>query len=968
MTSATPWSVKGIDSKAREVAKDLARRSGMTLGEWLNQMILDGHDVAAVLRDEGRRQPEYRADYRSEPRYETDRHRPARNRRAYESADLDAGYEPDLSRVARVLEGLGERIETSEARSAHAVRGVSQAVEALLNRLERNEAAQESAQAETVARLQETVSGASERLHRESAQVRNSVLDRLDGLSGNLREDRARIAQLETQVTNTNVADTVQSLEATLGKLANQLYENDARTRDTLKTMREDMLGLSHRLAQSEQRDPERTAQAAIDKVITRLSQRLETAEAQTSTAIRGLEQAFASLDARMLRAEESGDVTDPESVQSLSRLAADLSRRIDDSRFEIRQALEQETQTRLDQAVSQISGRLNAVDKRSARAIESMGQDVLKIAGNLNQRMTEVERSTSGAITHLSHKLDDRLGQAEVTHAQALERLGGEIARISERLNLKIIENEKRTSQILQGVGEEIDARHQRTHADIAERIRQSEERTQKLLEEARTKIDSRLGQARTQNLLQELRPAATPDLPTPFGPTELEKKPFAEFEHGFDDNDTPDDSGQGSPPNDTSETVSEPDLTARLLEDVTLAADDLRDLSAPARKPAFDPFEDDFDTDLLTAPPQVVAETVTQPLARAAAFDGEDPFAEIDASRRASPDTLPDTLFNDDQPMFNRPAETAIPENMAGTVEPPVDSVSLSTREALAAARAAVRASIEGGDNKKSGRKDLGLKLGQSRTKTPPTGTPKGSGSTLMRAIKASSVAMVLTTAAVGSYVLVQDRPDSKPKDDIRLASALTDTATKTPAQTAQDEARLKAMYEAATLTLQSNDPKAAETMKSVALLGYAPAQYHMSLIYSGEGGLVKVDKTEARNWAERAAAGGHAPAMYNLGIMLYNGDGGPQDRVGAAQWFRKAAEYGVRDSYYNMGALYQQGDGVPMNLTEAYKWFSIAARAGDSEASRTLGLIKPQLTAQQIATADAQAAAFKPVSAHP
>ena len=42
MTAAGPWSVKGIDPKAREIAKDLARRSGMTLGDWLNQMIIDG--------------------------------------------------------------------------------------------------------------------------------------------------------------------------------------------------------------------------------------------------------------------------------------------------------------------------------------------------------------------------------------------------------------------------------------------------------------------------------------------------------------------------------------------------------------------------------------------------------------------------------------------------------------------------------------------------------------------------------------------------------------------------------------------------------------------------------------------------------------------------------------------------------------------------------------------------------------
>ncbi|MEM6746188.1 MAG: hypothetical protein AAF608_02080 [Pseudomonadota bacterium] len=39
MKSNVPWSVKGIDPDARSVAKELARRNGMTLGEWMTQMI-----------------------------------------------------------------------------------------------------------------------------------------------------------------------------------------------------------------------------------------------------------------------------------------------------------------------------------------------------------------------------------------------------------------------------------------------------------------------------------------------------------------------------------------------------------------------------------------------------------------------------------------------------------------------------------------------------------------------------------------------------------------------------------------------------------------------------------------------------------------------------------------------------------------------------------------------------------------
>src|SRR4051794_30324615 len=47
MTAAAPWSVKGIDPRAREAAKDLARRANMTLGEWLNRVILEDETAPA---------------------------------------------------------------------------------------------------------------------------------------------------------------------------------------------------------------------------------------------------------------------------------------------------------------------------------------------------------------------------------------------------------------------------------------------------------------------------------------------------------------------------------------------------------------------------------------------------------------------------------------------------------------------------------------------------------------------------------------------------------------------------------------------------------------------------------------------------------------------------------------------------------------------------------------------------------
>src|ERR1044072_3874345 len=89
MWSGAPGSVKGIDPKAREIAKDLARRSGMTLGEWLNQMIIEGEpgapppprDCGAPRNFGPQREPERRPEparpvlqaprSRFEPDYET---------------------------------------------------------------------------------------------------------------------------------------------------------------------------------------------------------------------------------------------------------------------------------------------------------------------------------------------------------------------------------------------------------------------------------------------------------------------------------------------------------------------------------------------------------------------------------------------------------------------------------------------------------------------------------------------------------------------------------------------------------------------------------------------------------------------------------------------------------------------------------------------------------------------------------
>src|SRR3954464_5863322 len=130
MTAAAPWSVKGIDPKAREVAKELARRSGMTLGEWLNRVILEDEMPEQVTSEEHFTARPYRAAIEAPKPY-------------MPSSPIigrpDFGRNDDLSRIAVALDRLTDRIEASETRTGLAISGVEHSVRHAMGRIETTE-------------------------------------------------------------------------------------------------------------------------------------------------------------------------------------------------------------------------------------------------------------------------------------------------------------------------------------------------------------------------------------------------------------------------------------------------------------------------------------------------------------------------------------------------------------------------------------------------------------------------------------------------------------------------------------------------------------------------------------------------------------------------------------------------------------------------------------------------------------
>lgn len=979
MTAGAPWSVKGIDPKAREVAKDLARRSGMTLGEWLNQVILQDDGPEDIVSE----------SYFSE--------RPARSRsealaapprpvERFEAPEHPGDY---VERMAGLLDRLTARIETAEARTGQAVSGVELSVRDALARIE----AAERQHAAVAFRVE----GAAE----QSAALHARLADRL--------------SRVEDQATGPRSTEALRALEGAISKVAGQVYEGEQKTRDTIAAV-------EARLESVEAKPLD--GQALIEQVVSRLGERLAEAEGRTAQAVESLRQSFAALDGR-LNSVESG--VGPAIEQRLEALTAQLTGSLDEARAEIAEKIQGAADGKIDkmeQTLGEMAEHVRAAEQRSAQAIENMGREVLNIADVLNRRVQAAEARTTEAIdkvggemARVAQSVDTRLSRSETIHAEALEKLSGEISRITERLAERIANAERRSAQAIDDVGEQvarvterINHRAERTSEDLAERIRQSEERTARLLEDAREKIDQRLAETQRRAVTPpelEVAPAtialgAFPAAEPARAPAFLDD-PFAGFPSVDDET-----------AQDTAPEPSASDFMARAFPSPAASAE--RAAPSPTLSPdeAFDA-DDEFLTAASTADDDVDAQIAAE-IEAAEAFAAAAPTPEDDDEAFAAPLSASAELADDDnQAPAAFDADSAFtaddafgPLEAVGDAsvddlfdladpEPAAPARPLTTREVVEQARAAARAAAQSGDAK--GRKGKGpnkaasplfSNFGLSRPK-------RRAGSTLQTFLMVSGGAAFLGLAA-GGVVMMNAKPAGAPPK--RVAEALArdeaasvpvavteadttpfprasvalspqpisptpETRMTTPDVAATPATDLPALYAGAVAAIEAGEPGGLEALKKTANLGHAPAQLYLGKLYEEGKSGVKKDLGEARRWTERAAAGGDRRAMHNTALYYFNGEGGPKDAAAAAQWFRRAADLGLVDSQFNLGRLYEEGLGVAQNGAEAYKWFLIAARAGDEGARSRAQRVGATLTTQGRIVAERTAIAFRPAA---
>jgi localization factor PodJL len=1004
MTSGAPWSVKGIDPKAREVAKDLARRSGMTLGEWLNRVILEDEQPEDLTSQEQFAQRPARGYFQTSRGDEA----PPRFEAAEHPAD-------EIARVVGAFDRLSARLEEAETRTGLAISGVEHSVRETLARIEAG----------------------------EREQV--AVAARFEGAVEELSASQAKLAEqmrrLEASDTGPRSAEALRSLEQALGKVAGHLYEGESRTRAMIDSVAERVERIEK--AGGGGADPE----AMADLVVGRLGERLAQAEARTTGALEGLRASFAALDGRLKAVEQAGagggDLR-------LEDLAAGLTQRVEAVRAEVAEKLRASADERFDRMerkLSEMAQHVRTAEQRSAHAIEQMGREVLSVAETLNRRVQTAElhgaqaiEQVGGEMARIASAMETRLGRTENVHAQALERLGGEIARITERLGERIGAAERRSAQAIDEVGEQVvrvtdklNQRHERASQELSDRIRQSEERTAKLLEEAREKIDQRLAEARRG------LDAPAPSLGAPratFTPFGASAAPFAEFGPAEPDHRAAEPAFE-PPPLKAFPVAAEAETEKQpAFDEADFEAADGFAPAAQAEEPeAADPHAgfrpEDILHSALSAPvarrprpdlqpepepePALEPETAAQAHAGPAAAepevdalleDHEDFGAETEflGASRAAPAAGPteaeaepaadefdlslDDETAEDRELFEplaRSHDEAQPEETEVAARP------LTTREVIEQARAAARANAPNGDK---GKKEAGRVVSGRPSLTSLFSGLKGGGkrrgSTLQTALLIAGGAAFLSVGAAGLVVMSGKPGGAPPKrvadqialdsaqpqdsgspfgDNPRAAIALAPeslTPQVAPSGPAPDSPELASAYQTAVEALKAGQPGGLENLKKTASVGYAPAQRYLAKLYESGGSGLKKDPVEARRWTERAAQGGDKLAMHDLALYHIRGVGGPKNAPLAAQWFRRAADLGLVDSQFNLGLLYEKGIGVPQNMAEAYKWYLIAARSGDAESRSSAERARAGLTAEAQSVAERSAAAYSAAAA--
>ncbi|MGE5565197.1 MAG: hypothetical protein ACM3YN_03435 [Parcubacteria group bacterium] len=273
MPAPAPWSVKGIDPRAREVAKELARREGLTLGEWLNKMIVE--------QEGGEAEPEAGRYARAEPD---------------EPIPLEPSVRGLLGRVERSereqiavaarFEGLAEELRHDQMRLAERIRRMEQSGEGY-------------GSTEALRALEQTVS----RLAGHVYDNESTTQDMLRDLGACFVKLDGRLRKVEGRSGGAGELDQVRAEMMSFAEaLERKIARADAVHAQALERLGEEVARISERLAERIANSERRSSMAIdevsehVSRVAERIHQRQERAAEDVSDRIRQAEERTARM------------------------------------------------------------------------------------------------------------------------------------------------------------------------------------------------------------------------------------------------------------------------------------------------------------------------------------------------------------------------------------------------------------------------------------------------------------------------------------------------------------------------------------------------------------------------------------------------------------------------------------------------------------------------------------------------
>ena len=429
MSAAAPWSVKGIDPKAREIAKDHARRAGLTLGDYLNRRIMEAS-------------PEAEAP----------------------GAAPDSGGE--LGRVREALEVLSARVSSAEHRSTLAISGIDQTVLGLLSRLESAEREQVAAAARIEERLVKVETPEAQAHSAEALRTLESALGKVaarlheaevltrDGLA-EMRTDLGGLAQRVARLDEAE-PPSQEMIDGVVSRIVERLEEAEARTSGAIKGLESSVSDFDQRLRAAETRGdgPEQRLEELAAGLLRNFDEKLEYAGAARFEA---MERTFQEATSQVRASEQR-------TTQAMERVGREVLR------------------------VAEVLGRrMEGVEARSAEAIGQVGGEISRIADAFEGRLRKADQAQAESlerlgveIARITERLADRIASSERRSAQAVDDVGDQVSRITERLNQRherastdladrIRQSEERTARLLEDAREKIDRRLAGTERRLA-------------------------------------------------------------------------------------------------------------------------------------------------------------------------------------------------------------------------------------------------------------------------------------------------------------------------------------------------------------------------------------------------------------------------------------------------------------------------------------------------------------------